>query len=141
VGWFHIKLGEPEQGLVYLRRALALQKEIDDKFSQADTLDSTAAAYLLLGRHQEAAAHYRQALAIYQDFGDRYPEADTLACLGDTHLAAGDSESASTAWRGALAILDDLGHPDAEGVRAKLAMLDATPASILTITSRQGKLR
>ena len=141
VGWFHVRLGEPEQGLVYLRRALALQEEIDDAFSQADTLDSMGAAYLRLGRHQEAAAHYSQALAIYQDFGDRYPEADTWACLGDTYLAAGDSESAGTAWRNALNILDDLGHPDAEGVRAKLALLEGTPESTLTVTGRQGMLR
>ncbi len=123
VGWFHVKLGDPEEGLAHLQRALVLQRQNDDTFNQADTLDSIGAAYLLLGRHEEAAAHYRQALELYREFGDRYAETDTLACLGDTYLAAGDAESAGAAWRNALAVLDDLGHPDAEGVRTKLAKL------------------
>jgi len=130
VGWFHVKLGDPEEGLVHLQRALVLQKQNDDTFNQADTLDSIGAAYLLLGRHEEAAAHYRQALELYREFGDRYAETDTLACLGDTYLAAGDAESAGAAWRNALAVLDDLGHPDAEGVRTKLAKLEETQKTI-----------
>jgi DNA-binding SARP family transcriptional activator/tetratricopeptide (TPR) repeat protein len=141
VGWFHVRLGEPEQGLVHLQQALALQREIGDEFSQADTLDSIAAAYLSLGRHGEAAAHYRQAMDLYREFGDRYPEADTWASLGDTYLAADDSESAVGAWRNALAILDDLGHPDAEGIRTKLAMVEGMATSILTGTGRRGTLK
>ena len=47
----------------------------------------------------------------------------TLPHLGDTRHAADDPRLAGQAWRQTLAILDDLRHPDADGVRAKLAEL------------------
>jgi tetratricopeptide (TPR) repeat protein len=111
---------------VYCQRALALQRNIEDQFWQAETLDSIASIYYHLGRHEEAAVHYLQALELYRDFGDRNTEADVWACLGDTYQAAGDSASARAAWHNALAILDDLGHPDAAQVHERLKTLNAT---------------
>ena len=48
----------------------------------------------------------------------------TLVRLGETHESAGDLDATRTAWQQALTILDRLDHPDAQGVRAKLAALD-----------------
>jgi len=57
---------------------------------------------------------------MYRDLGDRYGVAYVLACLGDTRQAGGDPGAARPAWQQALGILLDLGHPDADGIHAKL---------------------
>ena len=122
VGWFHIQLGDHEEGLVHCQRALDMQKEIPDRLSQAETLDSIACAYRFLARYDEATAYYYQALRLFREFGGvlRSP---ALVFIGDTRLAAGDPESAGTAWRDAVAILDDLRLPEAVGMRARLSNL------------------
>jgi DNA-binding SARP family transcriptional activator/Tfp pilus assembly protein PilF len=123
MGWFHTQLGEYEEGLRFCHRALDLHRAIDDRFGQADTLDSIGRTHHQLGQHGEAAAYYHQALDLYREFEDRYNEADTLGSLGDTLAADGDVDSASTAWQAGLTILDDLDHPDADILRAKLAII------------------
>ncbi|GAA4256381.1 hypothetical protein GCM10022255_068950 [Dactylosporangium darangshiense] len=52
---------------------------------------------------------------------DRHGEAETLTHLGDAYQANADGAAASEHWRAAEAILVELGHPDVDGVRAKLA--------------------
>jgi hypothetical protein len=49
-------------------------------------------------------------------------EADTLTHLGDALHAGGELVQARDAWQQARHILDELHHPDAEQVRAKLAV-------------------
>jgi CheY-like chemotaxis protein len=46
---------------------------------------------------------------------------DHRAALGDACLAAADGTAAREHWKAAEAILADLGHPDLDGLRAKLA--------------------
>jgi tetratricopeptide (TPR) repeat protein len=118
-----MQLGDHEMGLAHCQHALDTQREIGDRFGQADTLDSIAYAYGVLARHDEAAACYRQALQLYREFGDRYYEAQALSSLGDSRLAAGDPESAVAAWQEAVTILDELGLREAAILRAKLRNL------------------
>lgn len=123
MGWFHVVLGDYEQALDSCRQALALQQEIGDQPGEAAAWDTLGYAHHHLGQHQEATACYRRALDLLGVLGDRYHEADVLGHLGDAYEAAGDADQARRAWRQALDILDELGHPDADGVRAKLARL------------------
>ncbi|MEV6301969.1 BTAD domain-containing putative transcriptional regulator [Actinoplanes sp. NPDC051861] len=127
IGWFHAVLGDHHTALDHCRRALDLQCEIGDRFGQAETSDSLGYVNERLGRHADAVACYRDAVRLYREFEDSYSEAEVLAALGDAHRAADEVEPARDAWRRCLRILDRLGHPDADKVRAKLA-LDPVPA-------------
>ena len=102
-----------------------MQREIEDRLGQGETLDSIARAYTSLARYDEATAYYRQALQLYRESGDRYDEAQMLVHLGDTSLAAGDPDSAVAAWQDAVTIFDDLDLPEAANLRAKLSSLAA----------------
>jgi tetratricopeptide (TPR) repeat protein len=97
-----------------------LQRELGDRFGQAETWDSLGYASQRLGLQAEAISCYRTAAGLFQAFDDRYNEADSTASLGDAHYAAGDIASAMSAWGCAADILDQLRHPDAGKVRAKL---------------------
>ncbi|WP_033341070.1 hypothetical protein [Catenuloplanes japonicus] len=54
--------------------------------------------------------------------------ADFLHHLGDAHEADGDRDAARAGWSEAWGILLQLGHPDADGVRAKLDAATRTSA-------------
>ena len=120
VGWYHALLGEHHRALVYCQRALALHQEFDSSRGQASTWHSLGYAHHHLGRYARAIDCYQHALTMARQIGDRYGDATVHAHLGDAHHAAGDAAAARREWMSALASFDDLGHPDAEGVRARL---------------------
>ncbi|MFI6600077.1 AfsR/SARP family transcriptional regulator [Nonomuraea sp. NPDC050536] len=122
VGWFHALLGDYRAALHHCRQALALHQEMGDRHGQASTWDSIGYACHHLGRYLMAVSCYQRALDLFRELGDRYNEADTLTRLADTHLALAEPDAARRTWQRALAILDKLGHPDADGVRAKLSV-------------------
>jgi tetratricopeptide (TPR) repeat protein len=127
VGWCHAQLGAYEQARSCCEEALPLLVELDDRNGQADTLDSLGYAHRHLGRHDDAVDCYRRAVNLIRELGDRYREATTVVNLGEAHRAGGDADAARHAWQQALAILEHLDHPDAAGVRRRLASLDAAP--------------
>ena len=120
VGWFHAQVGDYQEALICCRQALDLQDEIGDRFGEAATYDSLGYAHRHLGETMEAVACYQQAIKLYSELGDLYNEADTLVSLGDAHQAFGDAKSASIVWQRALTILEQLGHPQVDGIRAKM---------------------
>jgi DNA-binding SARP family transcriptional activator/tetratricopeptide (TPR) repeat protein len=123
VGWHLGLLGQHERALSHCQQALTLLQELGDRYPQAHTWDSLGYAHHHLGRHTRAITCYQHAIDIFRELGDRYTEAKTLSRLGDTQHTAGDADAARTAWQQALTILDDLDHPNADHVRAKLAVL------------------
>jgi len=108
-------------------RALALHREMQDRYGEAAVLDSLGYAHHHLGRHGEAITSFERSVALLRALGDRYYEAVVLTHLGDVHHAAGQTDTAVQVWRCALIILDDLDHPDADQVRANLHDLQPTP--------------
>jgi tetratricopeptide (TPR) repeat protein len=124
VGWCHILLGEHRRALACCEQALPLFQRLGDRVGQAHTWDSIGYAHHHLGHLPQALTCYRHALTLFQDLGARYSEATILTHAGESHHAAGDFRAARDAWQQALTILDDLDHPDADEVRAKLAILD-----------------
>jgi len=123
VGWGHAQLGDYQQALTYCQQALTLHQEFGDRDGQAAAWDSLGYAHHYLAHHTQAADCYQHALHLLRNLGDRHNEATVLTHLGDTQHAAGDPTAARTAWTHALDILTDLDHPDAAGVRTKLAGL------------------
>jgi DNA-binding SARP family transcriptional activator/tetratricopeptide (TPR) repeat protein len=126
-GWYHAQLGEYEEALVDCESALALQVKAGHRYGQASSWDSLGFANHQLGRYPQAARCYQRALQLHRDNGDRYREAATLVRSADCHHAAGDADAARRELTAAHAILKGLDHPDADGVRSKLAGLGAQP--------------
>jgi tetratricopeptide (TPR) repeat protein/DNA-binding XRE family transcriptional regulator len=121
-GWHLALLGNHEQALTCCQQALALQRELDDPLDEANTWDSLGYIHDRLGRHEQAAACYSEALDLLARSKERWRQATVLTHLGDTHHGSGDPQAARRAWQQALAIFDGMRHPDAEAVRAKLAV-------------------
>ncbi|MGX6601009.1 ATP-binding protein [Micromonosporaceae bacterium Da 78-11] len=121
VGHYYAQIGRYDTALDRCREALRLQRGLDDRIGAAGTLDSLGTIQHDLAHHDEAVGHFREALQLHQELGDRFNEAATATRLGDTLLAADDRAAAHDAWRRALDILDGIGHPDAAGLRERLA--------------------
>jgi DNA-binding SARP family transcriptional activator/tetratricopeptide (TPR) repeat protein len=126
VGWFHSRLGNHAQALTYCEQALLLLQQTGNRAGQANTCDSLGYAHHHLGHHTQAADFFQHALTLLRDLGDRYTEASVLTRLGDNYHAAGNGAAARDIWQQALTICTDLDHPDAPGVRTKLADLDTS---------------
>jgi DNA-binding SARP family transcriptional activator/tetratricopeptide (TPR) repeat protein len=119
-GWYRALLGEYKQALVSCLQALDIHHQAADRYGEANTWDSLGYIHHRLDDHDQAVASYRTAIGLWREVGDRYNEADTLTRLGDDFHASGSRGAARAAWRRALTILEHLGHPDQDGVRAKL---------------------
>ena len=122
IGWCHDLLGDYQQAIVFCQQALTLCLEIGNRSLEGNVRDSLGYAEHHLGNFAEAVGCYQHALRLLRQTGDRSQEAGTLIHLGDTHEAAGQLGLARESWRQALAILENLEHPDADKVRAKLAL-------------------
>ena len=120
VGWTYLLLGEYGKAVEECGRSLAIHRETGDRNGEAAAWDSLGVAHRRLGHYDQALASLHRALGMYRQLRDSYLVADTLVHIADTHLAADRTDSAATALRLALDILEDIGHPDAEGVRARL---------------------
>lgn len=120
-GWTHLLLGAYEYALAQCEQSAALHRELGDRSGEAAAWDSVGYAQYHLGRNTEALTSYGHALALYRDIKDRGMEADTLAHMGDSHHAAGDAPAAKECWSRALVLYESLDHPDAAGIRQRLA--------------------
>jgi DNA-binding SARP family transcriptional activator/tetratricopeptide (TPR) repeat protein len=123
VGWYCTHVGDYARAVNACQQALALHEALDNRFSQAATLDSLGYAHHHLGQFRDAIDCYRRALDLLSENGDLAGEAEALTHLGETHRAAGDPAAARTAWQRALDILTELDHPDADRVREHLSAI------------------
>lgn len=108
---------------------MELNRELGNRFAEAETLDSIAYNLRKLGALEDAAHHYQLSVEAARTSGDRYGVAVTLVSLGDVHLDLDNSEDARKAWTEALRTFEDLGQPDADAVRAKLTALSGASSS------------
>ena len=131
IGWCYLTLGEHRRALDYCRRSVAVHEAAGNRMGAAHSWDSVGMAHFRLalageatslGELDEALACYRRALASFRDQHDRQYEAIVLGHIGDAEQAADRPRPARDAWRRALGILTELDHPDADGIRAKLAL-------------------
>ena len=120
IGWYLTHLGDARQALTYCRRAVALHEETADEYGESQAWDSLGWVHADLGEHRAAIECYLRSLELVRRLGVRFGQTSVLTHLGDARQAAGDPDGARDAWLEALVILDQLGHPDADGVRARL---------------------
>jgi DNA-binding SARP family transcriptional activator len=120
VGWFHTVLGDHVAALLYCQKALDLQTKMGDHLRAAQTWHSLGYVYMRLDNGDRAISCYQSAAALFHETGYLYNEANVMASLGDVHHITGNLDAAQVSWKHALDLLEQLGHPDADGVRAKL---------------------
>jgi tetratricopeptide (TPR) repeat protein len=132
-------LGEQQQAMAHCQRALGLHREAGARFGQGDTLVSIGYIYTQIGDFAQARSSYQQALDVFRDIGAPIAEADALTGLGEVLAEEGDVTAARDAWTAAEQILDQFAHPDAVGVRAKLAALEEQPGTTATTAVSTGR--
>ncbi|SCL57758.1 DNA-binding transcriptional activator of the SARP family [Micromonospora eburnea] len=130
IGWCHGLLGDHRRAVTYCTSALDLFRGLDDRNGQAATWDSLGYAYRHLGAPERAVGCYHRAIDLYRQLADPYNVALSLADLGEIHDDVGDRRAARRVWQEALSILDGLAHPDAEGIRTRLAGVGCSDATL-----------
>ena len=93
--------GQPERGIGFAHRALALHQLHRDRLSLARTRNNLAMIQLQLGRLQEAEASALQALAGFAELGVERERTNILLTLAEIKLAQGK-------WRECAARLDEV---------------------------------
>jgi CHAT domain-containing protein/Tfp pilus assembly protein PilF len=92
------------QAIGKLQEALKLWQQIDDKRSEAITLNNIGFVYYSLGENQEALKYYNQALPIRRAVEDREGEARTLNNIGLVYNSLGEKQEALKYFKQALPI-------------------------------------
>ena len=130
ISWCLARLGRHREALDAGRLGLRLHPDEDGgtRNTAASQWDSLGFSYIGLRDTERALACFRESLTRYRQTANFRHQATVLTHIGDAHWQAGDTVAATEAWRQALAILDELGHPDAEQVRAKLALRSGSAA-------------
>lgn len=121
----YAKLSRYEQALVHGEQGLELFRSIGHHTGQARAYDTLGFTYGQLRRFDEAISRYQGALTLHVSTGHRNGQASTHLNLGKVLHEAADNNAARQHWQQALALYEELEHPNAEEVRACLALLDA----------------
>jgi len=138
-GWLYAHLDQQQEAMAHCQRGLGLHRESGNRMGQGAALHNIGYVYIQLGDFAQARSSYQQALEIYREVGTPLGESDALIGLGDVLAAEGDVMGARDAWTAAEQILDQFAHPDAEGVRAKLATLVEQPGTTATTAVSTGR--
>jgi tetratricopeptide (TPR) repeat protein len=96
-------------------------REMGDRSSEAETLNSLGDVLLATGQPGDARAQHAAALGLAGQVGDRYEQARAHYGLARVCDAAGDPSRALPHWRQALALYAELSAPEAGQIRARLA--------------------
>ncbi len=127
LGSVHECLGRITVAIDHHRRALRIASEIGDDHLAAELLNRLGDAILCSTRPRAALRPYRRALALTRSTGNRYQQAHAHHGIARTLTAVDDREGAGPHWEQALSLYSEQGVPEADAVRAALAVL-AVPA-------------
>jgi DNA-binding SARP family transcriptional activator/Tfp pilus assembly protein PilF len=125
IGDVGLRQGRCEQASLYHQQALALYREIGDGCGEADALNGLGEALLATGQPGDARAWHATALGLASQIGDKYEQARAHNGLAHTYHATGDDGQARHHWQEALTLYTALGVPEANQVRAQLAMAES----------------
>lgn len=126
LGIAHRRQGRYQQAVDHHQRAVALFREIGDRYCEATALSSLGETHHAVGQFDGARIQHTAALMLATEIDHRYEQARAHNGLAHTHHAAGDRDRARQHWREAFTLYTDLGVPEADDVRALLAVLDHT---------------
>jgi DNA-binding SARP family transcriptional activator/Tfp pilus assembly protein PilF len=109
LGIVHLRLGQYDAAIEYLRGALSLFGRAGNPLGQARALGNAGIAEELRGHHRVAAECQRRALELYREVGDRLGEARCIDNLGMLERRLGRYQAAAQHHTRALSILREIG--------------------------------
>ncbi|WP_328608976.1 tetratricopeptide repeat protein [Amycolatopsis sp. NBC_00345] len=113
-GWAHIMVGDHDQGMKHLDRALRLFQDADDVAGQARAHEALAAAWEQQGDHQRALPPALHALNLYQNLDQPARTANALNTVGWHYARLGELDQATTYCTAALDLYRCHSYLDAE---------------------------
>jgi len=114
--------GREQLAIDYHQQATAVARENEDQFGEAEALNGLGEAYLAIQQPEEARTAHSRALDLASQSGDKSEQARARTGLARSHHAAGDPAAALDHWHEALALYSELGTPEADQIRAQLAV-------------------
>jgi tetratricopeptide (TPR) repeat protein len=124
IGDVHKREGRYRQAAHHHQMAHAIFDDLGDKHGQAVALNGIGEALLGLNQHEEAIARHTAALTISELTEGRDEQARARAGMARVRHALHDTIGAAEDFRRALRLYNDLSSPDADTLRADLAVLD-----------------
>ena len=104
------------QSLARYEAALQLYISLDDRNSEASSLNKIGLAYNLTSEREKALDAFNQALRLYQSLGDRGGEAIALNNAGQVYFQTGERQKALDYFDRALPLSRDAGNRNAESL-------------------------
>ncbi|RIV39745.1 ATP-binding protein [Micromonospora radicis] len=111
----HRRLGDYREAITHGERALAVQREIDDRPSLGATLHQLGVAYWRLGRYADAVHRIEEALTHFRSYGDHGGQAAAAYGLGIAQFQLNDYPAAQAYHERALEIFRRIGDRTGEG--------------------------
>jgi CHAT domain-containing protein len=102
------------KAIEYHQESLAIAREIGDRGSEANILNSLGVVYGSLGQDLKEIEYHQQSLAIKREIGDRSGEASSLDNLGVVYGSLGQYSKAIDYHEQSLAIKREIGDRDGE---------------------------
>lgn len=91
-------------------RALAIQRMLGDRHSEAYALTNLGELYADWGDFPQAIAFHTQAITLMEALGDQHALADFYGNFGETYVKAGDYAQAVVYWQRRVAYDRAVGH-------------------------------
>ena len=110
------RIGQLDEAERYLRRALEIDREVQDRRGEGVDLTDLGQIARARGRLDEAAEYFQQGLAIDREVRDRRGEGVDLSQLGQIALARGRLDEAAEYFQQSLAIRSEVRDRQGEGV-------------------------
>ncbi|WP_239162728.1 ATP-binding protein [Paractinoplanes rishiriensis] len=122
LGMLHNRLGRPDEAIGYFVPALTIFRELGNRGGETGALNGLGEASAAAGRHADAVTYHAEALALAVDIGQTDEQACAEAGLGRAHRMLGNHALADEHYRQALTLYTALGLPEADEIRADLAV-------------------
>lgn len=106
---------EYEGAVKYFGEVLKIQRELNNRTGEANTLSALADAYLSLGNFEGARKYHQQTLAIYQELKDRRSEGFALFGLAQSYRLERLPKQAIPYYEQALACAKEVNNRSGEG--------------------------
>jgi tetratricopeptide (TPR) repeat protein len=106
----------PEEAIGYCHQALAIFRELGDRWCQGHALNTSARASMDLRRFEETVTTCRQALSVHREIDNRPGEVDALNTLSAAYQGMGRFSEAISYSRQALSIMRETGDLHGEGI-------------------------
>jgi len=127
LGHVYLRLGRYEDAARNLEQALATFRQIGDRILQASALNGLGEVLIRTGETQQACVRHAAALMLASETRVPWVQARAHSGLAAACQADGDLVQARHHWQEALTRYAAIGAPEADEIRARLAMADGDP--------------